>query len=294
MKVLVVYNPFSRSQKISSNKQLVRDILSKKYNTIDFYESEGIRSITEYIKIHGNSYDHLIVSGGDGTFNEFVNGIYQGNVTTKVSYIPSGTVNDVGSILKLSKNLKKGLEIALTGKVFKMDISIANDYAFAYACAAGKYTSISYDISAKLKKFFGRMAYMIRAFKEMPKESGIKIKATIGDATYENTCYLMLLLSYRQFGGFRFYRKRDIQLNDGLLDFTLVEKRPFFNVIRTILFIFLGDRFAKQITTISANNAIIELDRKVNFNVDGELAFCADRVEVKVLKERLNITVQDK
>ena len=117
MKILVCYNPYSSTQKISKNKDLLKRKLSLKYDIIDFFESTSPKSITEKISKDGNDYDTILVSGGDGTLNEAVTGVMRGNIITPISYIPSGTVNDVGSILKLKKNVKKSLNTTLDGMV---------------------------------------------------------------------------------------------------------------------------------------------------------------------------------
>lgn len=294
MKVLVLFNPFSSKQKISKNKQLVIDKLSTKYEVVEFFESTAPKSITDKIAKDGNEYDLLLISGGDGTLNEAVNGIVRGGIKTSVAYIPSGTVNDVGSILGLKKNVKKGLDIALNGDAVKIDVCKLEEHAFVYVCAAGKYTSISYDISYKLKKRLGRFAYFVRGIKELPKKGGMNFRVETNGVTEDINCFLFFALNYRQFGGFKFYRRNNPYLNDGIVDFTFIEKRKRCNLFRTAKFVLFGDRVKKGVKTISSDSIKITCDEEIDFNVDGELAHTGKEATISVLKEELSIIVPEK
>ncbi len=294
MKALVLFNPYSSKQKISKQKQLVEEKLKEKYDEVEFFESTAPKSITDKIANDGNNYDLLLVSGGDGTLNEAINGVVKSDIKTPIAYIPSGTVNDVGSILGLTKKVKKGLDIALTGEVVNIDVCQIEDHAFAYVCAAGKYTAISYDISYKLKKRLGRLAYFVRGIKELPKKGGIKLKVEADNQVYDINCFVFFALNYQQFGGFKFYRKNRPYLNDGIIDFTFVEKTKRWNLFHTVKFVLFGDRIKKHVRTISASSAKITCENELDFNVDGELAYRGKEATIKVLRQKVSIIVPTK
>lgn len=294
MKILVCYNPYSSTQKISHCKDIVKKELKKKYDIVDFFESTAPRSITKKIATDGNLYDTILASGGDGTLNEAVTGIIEGDIKANLAYIPSGTVNDMGSILGLSKNVKKGCKIALKGVPVKIDIGKINNRYFTYVCAAGKFSAISYDIDYKLKKTWGKFAYAIRGIQEFPRNGGMRVRIITDEMTTYSNCYIMFGLNYRQFGGFRFYRKKEPLLNDGLMDFTFVEKYKKVSWLRAVRFILHGDRAKQGVRTITTNKLRLECDREVAFNVDGEQAFIDKSIDFEVLKERVSIIVPKK
>lgn len=294
MKVLVCYNPFSSTQKIGKNIELVKKTLKTKFDEVDIYESEAPRSITEKIALVGSEYDTILVSGGDGTLNEAVTGAMKGNIKTPIAYIPSGTVNDVGSILKLKKNVKKGLKIALEGTPTAIDVCRLQDKYFVYVCAAGKFSSISYDIDYKLKKKWGRFAYILRGIRELPKEAGMRIKITTPDITTYSDCYIFFGLNSQQFGGVRFYRRNKPILDDGLMDFTFVEKTKYLSMMRMFRFIFFGDRAKNGVRTITTNKVLIESHKDISYNVDGEHAFTGKSCEIEVMNKAVNIIVPKK
>lgn len=296
MKVLVTYNPKSGTQKITKNQELVKSKLKDAGYDVEFYPSPAPRSITEYIKNNGNNYDMILTSGGDGTLNETITGMMQGDVKTKLAYIPSGTVNDVGHILKLSKKIKKGIKIATTGVPVKMDIVKINDNYSAYIIAAGKFTAISYDISYKSKKRWGKLAYGFRLLKELPKEAGMRLRLILPDGTTYSNCYVVFGFNWQQFGGFKIYRKNKPYLNDGLLDLTVVEKTKHWSWFRALRFILRGDRLKKKdgVRTFTTNKVRIESDKELDYNVDGEFAFTSKYADIEVIKQAIEIVVPEK
>lgn len=294
MKALILYNPFSSSQRIGKKINYVINELKEDYEEVDVFESDAPKSILTKIQNSNNEYDLLLVSGGDGTFNEAVTGAYLGNIKSKILYIPGGTTNDVGSILSLKKNVKKSLKLINKGETVALDLCKVNDKFFAYVCAAGKFTAISYDIDYKLKKRFGRFAYFIRGAKELPKEAGINLNVTCDNLEFDMNCYILFVFNYRQFGGFRFYRKNKPYLNDGLMDFTFIKKTKHLSWFRALRFMLFGDKVNDGIKTITASNMKIKVDHKVDFNVDGEKAFKTDEVTFDVIQGAVNILVPKK
>ena len=296
MKVLLTYNPKSGTQKITKNLEFVKSKLKDAGYDVEFYPSPAPRSITEYIKNNGNNYDMILTSGGDGTLNETITGMMQGDVKTKLAYIPSGTVNDVGHILKLSKKIKKGIKIATTGIPVKMDIVKINDNYSAYIIAAGKFTAISYDISYKSKKRWGKLAYGFRLLKELPNEAGMRLRLILPDGTTYSNCYVVFGFNWQQFGGFKIYRKNKPYLNDGLLDLTVVEKTKHWSWFRALRFILRGDRLKKKdgVRTFTTNKVRIESDKELDYNVDGEFAFTSKYADIEVIKQAIEIVVPEK
>lgn len=293
MKALVTYNPKSGTQRITKNQELVKKTLENAGYEVEMFPSPAPKSITEYIMNNGNNYDLILTSGGDGTLNETVTGIMKGNVKTKLAYIPAGTVNDVGKILKLKKNIKKGLKIATTGVPVKMDIVKINDNYSAYIIAAGKFTAISYDISYASKKKWGKLAYGFRLLKELPKEAGMRLRLILPDGTTYSNCYVMFGFNWQQFGGFKIYRKKKPLLNDGLLDLTVVEKTKRWSWFRALRFVFRGDRLKRKngVRTFTTDKVRIECDKDIDYNVDGEFAFTSKTADIEVIKQAIEIVV---
>lgn len=293
MKLLVVYNPFSRNNKIEKNKKLIINQLSKKYEVIDFYKTEGQRSITKYIINHISNYDLLIVSGGDGTINEAISGVVEANFNVAVYIIPSGTINDLSHVLGYTKSIKKSLNNILNNTFVKMDICKINDKYFSYAAACGKYSDVSYKAKGIIKKIFGPLAYVFCGVKEFFNYTKLDLKITSNDNIVNGSYYVIFLLNTKRVAGFYIDKNKNIKLNDGLIDLVLINKSKI-TWPRLLRFFLLGNKAKRGIDIISSNHFLIESKEELDINTDGELAFKASKIEIDVLKEKVNFSVSQK
>lgn len=169
MRVCFIYNPESGSGKITSYLAYIEEEFLKYNHEITLYATKREKDAYLYAKL-SSEYDMVLVAGGDGTLNEVVNGVMTLDNKPTIAYIPTGTVNDVGHLIGMKKNVKKTLRLILKKPIVKeMDICRINDKYFVYVAAAGRFTKSSYDISRNSKKRFGKVAYFLGAHKKSLK-----------------------------------------------------------------------------------------------------------------------------
>lgn len=295
MKALICYNPFSGKQTIEKKLDYIIKRLKTKYNVVDCYRSLLEKSITTYIKNFGHNYSLILVAGGDGSLNEAVNGVMSLEHKPTIAYIPFGTVNDVGHMLKLNKNIRKVMDIILSSEPVKMDICKIYDRYFVYASAVGNFTNVSYKAPSRLKKHFGKMAYFMEAARELKADETIYLTLENDTLKLVGKYYVMLALNSKRIAGFRLYRNKPPKLNDGLIDITLLKKQKFKTSIFYLIFFFLfGDHLKRGVETICVNNIKITSPTPLSYNVDGEFAFSTNEVEIEVVHEAINIIVNNK
>ena len=66
-----------------------------------------------------DTYDFIIVAGGDGTVNEVINGMVGGKATLVV--IPFGSTNVLALELGIPSNIRKATELITNGKKIEID-----------------------------------------------------------------------------------------------------------------------------------------------------------------------------
>lgn len=295
MKALVVYNPYSKNNKIEKNIEYIKDTLLNKYDRVDFFKTQGEKSITNHIEKVHNEYDLIIVSGGDGTINEAINGLAKVNSKTTLGIIPSGTCNDFSKMLKYSKNIKKQLNNILNGYICPIDICKVNDRYFTYGLALGKYTDVSYKAKRNIKRIFGKVAYFIQGLKEFFKYTKLDLSIKTNDLDINDKYYCLLALNSSIVAGFKIKRKNKVKLNDGLIDLTLIKKNTKgLTWPRLMMFFLFGDKQKIGVNTYQASHVEINSSEKLYINTDGELALVTNNLVIDVLKNHLNIIVSDK
>ncbi len=294
MKALICYNPYSGKQKVGKNLEYIKGRLKTKYNQIDVYTTTGVGSLTEHLKKVANSYDFILVSGGDGTFNETITGLIQGGSKTKLGYIPGGTCNDVGTMLGLPKNIKKAMKLMLEETSVGMDICKADEKYFAYVFGVGKFIDISYVTPSRLKRKFGRMAYFYYGIKEFVQDINMHVKINTNITEVEGDYYVVLGLNSNHVAGFKIFRKKKIKLNDGHFDLTLIQKKGV-SWPRLFRFMIFGDLALKYgISTITTSSVTLQFNEPIACNTDGEFAFKKSNCHIEILKEAINIVVPSK
>lgn len=296
MKALICYNPKSGKQKVGKNLEYIKERLKEKYEYVDVYTTTGPKSIIGYLKDNAKEYDLILISGGDGTLNEAITGIMQQESRPVISYIPGGTCNDVGSMLHLKKNIRKAMDLTLSGEVVKMDICQANDKYFAYVIGAGKFIDISYTTPQHLKKRLGKVAYFIYGARELASRRKYHLTFEFDGQKKEGYYYVFLGLNSDHVSGFHIFRKKHIRLNDGLFNLTLIPAKGLASFPRLISFVLRGEKafFKYGIEHYAISKVSVKSDDIIDFNVDGELGFSGTTCDISVVKEAIKIVVPKK
>ena len=271
MNCIFIYNPNSGKGKINKKCNYIKEVLGRKYDVVDVYETKsGIDTRLKAAEVCGK-YDVLVFAGGDGTFNDIISGISPQPVRPILGYIPSGTVNDIARNLKIPKSIKKALQIIINGKTVLHDVGKVNHDYFTYVLALGVFSSISYRTKQHLKKKFGKIAYVLDAAKDVFKPTTNKISITINDTTKEYESPLILILNSRSVGGVSFNRYG--HLNDGYFEIMVIKKgiyRGFFKIIRFFISGLLGLRYKHVVYYSKASHFSIAPATDTQWCIDGE------------------------
>lgn len=268
-KVILIYNPKSGNQKFELKLDFVIQSLKAKYNDVFVCKTNHPGHAMELSSFAcEEKYDLMIIVGGDGTFNECVNGLMRHSYKPRIGYIPSGTCCDIGLSLELTKNVKKALNIILNDNSVKMDIVKSNNRYFCYVSGNGAFIDISYVTDSKLKKKIGYMAYIIKGIEELftiPKMK-MKIKHDNGE---ENDKYsLVLIINSKRVAGINMIYKPS--LDDGLVDVVLYKSFAPFNLLIYVISFIIPFWSTPLIKRFKTKKIEIKTNTKARWNIDGE------------------------
>ena len=264
----------------------------KRYHIIEYciFKPTYKNEITDYLLKNSIRFELLVLFGGDGTFNEALNGLMPNHYKPKVLYVPTGTVNDLGNYLYISNNFHDTFQLLNTKPVL-MDVCKVNDRYFIYALACGKFTNISYGNNLnKYKKIFGRFYYYLRGLKELFSKS--EIYMTFNNEE-EKKVSLILILNIWRVGNFRINRKNN-KLNDGYINMVFFKNTIFFGTFLIFMFLIFGFKVKGLVEIHNANSFSIKTKYPVLFNSDGEECYYTNLIKVEVIKEVLEIYVSPK
>ena len=292
MKLLIVYNKFSRNNKERQFNK-IKDTLNSRYETSVFL-SCGVKSITNHIIENGQNFDIICAIGGDGTVNEAVNGIMKLEKKPKLAIIPFGTCNDISKSLRI-RNVKKALKMINNNDFHNHNVFKINDNYFVYGLAAGGVSNISYKVDRKQKKILGKNAYYLNTLKAIfEKNPKIHLEIDDGKRIIEDTFYLMLALNTRYLAGFRVVGTQKYY-NDSKLHIALFKKQHRLQGFLAFTFFILFGKTNKNMIIFDADKLTIACEEGTIFNTDGEeLKAPTTKLEISCITNELIILGKEK
>ena len=296
MKCLLVYNPVSgTSKKLVKKLPYIEKALTEKFGDVTIRPTTYAGEAKKIAKESCGKYDVLIVSGGDGTYSEILNGLGENKNTPVLGYIPSGSCGDVAYNHRIPHNIKRALKVILKGNKKEVDLCKINDTYFSYIAGIGTYTAGIYNTDQKLKRKIGKAAYYLGAVKETFNIEPLNVTITVGKRVNKiKDALLVLVLNTRSVGGFPYLNYMS-DMSDGKVEVLVIKKDTFNTPVN------IWRLFAKGVENFKDNpnvklykgsNIKVETDSDVIWNVDGDKSEYKN-IEVNVLKKKICMFVGD-
>ncbi len=292
-KLLYVFNAGAGKGRIRDKLADITDLFTKGgYDTL-VHPTQAPLDAYEVIKNHGEEFDMVVCSGGDGTLNEALNGILSLKNPPAFGYIPTGTTNDFASGLGIPKDLLKAAEVIVNGAPFSCDIGKFNDRHFSYVAAFGAISEISYQTPQKVKNSFGYMAYLFEAIKKITEDRSYRLRVETEGQVFEGEFMLGLVTNASFVGGFKNIIYKDIQPDDGLFEITLIRKpkniMEFQKIINTAITRDVQSEYVYFLR--SGKLHITVLEGEMPWTIDGEYGGSPQEVQITNLHKGLSIMI---
>lgn len=288
---LIIYNPRSGKGKVKEKIEVYKKILEENNYEIDIVATKGMGFATEAV-VTAEYHDIVFSVGGDGTLNEVVRGNMMRSKKLTICPLPSGTCNDVATMLGYGTDPVKNMELALSGEIRNMDICTINDTPFVYVVGMGKFMNIPYETKSSDKRRAGYLAYLKDGIKEaLDKLRRYKAEIEIDGEKIDGYYSLIMVSNSDHVAGVDKFHK-NVCLNDGEMEVLLCQARTKGQFIKNFLQLFLG-RPTNEIKSLKAKDIKIKLIDKPSkkWCIDGEkYEYNGDTFHIKANK-KMNILV---
>jgi len=178
--IAIIANPAAHNFSLRKLKWVVRKLKENGKQVDTFITKKAGDGTTIAKKIDG-LYDIIAGFGGDGIINEIINAPLK---KSTLAVLPAGTTNVLAIELFGSPSIEKATEAIIKGKKIKAYLGKINERYFILMVGAGFDAESVYNVDLTVKKFSGKLAYVIGGIKAYLEKDSKCFKLKIGDKEY--------------------------------------------------------------------------------------------------------------
>ena len=289
-KLLFIFNARAGKGSIKSRLIDIIDIFIKGGYEVTVHSTQAYQDGLRVAKKRAGDFDLIVASGGDGTLDEVVTGLMEGNHKTLLGYIPAGSTNDFANSLGIPKEMVKAAEVAVGKNPFPCDIGDFNSDTFVYVAAFGLFTEVSYKTSQQLKNIFGHVAYIMEGAKHLHDILSYNMQVEYEEHVFQDEFIYGMVTNSVSVGGFKGMTGTDVKLDDGVFEVTLIKKphNPIeLNEILACLTNMIDD--SDLIYSFKTNEVKITAREQIAWTLDGEFGGEHEEVIIRNLNKRVTI-----
>ena len=296
-KLLLIMNPKSGLMQAPKYMAEIIEAFSGAGYLTQVLMTTGRGDARDYAEEYGGEVDTVVVSGGDGTLNEVIDGLRSGGHTTPIGYIPAGSTNDFANSIGLPKSINACVDRIINGTARPVDIGSFNGRYFSYVASFGAFTSTTYSVPQNIKNIMGHAAYVMAGVKELANIKSIHAKITLEKGTpdeevHEGDYVLGAVSNSKSIGGILNLEKLDVDMNDGLMEVLMIKMPKDIIELNDIAISTLGGSFkSHQIEKYSAHNVTVEIAEDIHWTLDGEYEKGAGICEIRTIKSAISLIV---
>ncbi len=203
---LLIVNPNAGRVRSSESKRLdsARQILQRDGIETDLALTDGPGAATGIAREAVAAGRQMVIAcGGDGTFNEIVNGLAGSRVPLAV--LPAGTANVLAKELALPWNVERSAAMVGRSRLRRIALGLAVSgnggppRYFVSVGGAGPDGAIVHALDLGLKQRAGVLAYWAEGFRQLAAYSFPRFRVTAGGRQFEST--LVVVGRTKHYGG---------------------------------------------------------------------------------------------
>ncbi len=270
--IVLISNPTAKRASDRKIAQASRYLMSKGYKVeVLFTEKKGNAESLAREAIR-ELPSLIIAAGGDGTFNEVINGIAGSEIPMAI--LPLGTTNVLAKEIGIPENVEGAMEIAVTGTTKTISLgkiaitrpsSLVSRY-FVLMAGIGFDGEAVFGINETFKKISGKGAYIYSGIKVLSGFNPRELTFDIDGKTYSG--YSAIISKTAKYGG-DFKITPDARLTDPTLYICLFKGKKRLDVLRYVFGIATGSHLRfKDVEYLKAKR--IKIDGNAHIQIDGD------------------------
>ena len=266
----IILNPISKPLKILLYLKPAIEILERAGYTVDIHKSVYFGDAEEEARRAARSgkYDLLVAAGGDGTYNQVINGI--SGTDMPLALMPLGTSNVLMRSLKFPLNPVEAARVIVEGQLKKWDLGQINGRYFAIMTSFGLDAYATEHTNLKLKRIIGKYAYIWSAVRNLTSYRPYPMSLTLDGHPTSYRPIFVNVANAPLYGG-EYRLTPNARMDDGQLDVFIFDSRNIYRLLYFALRVIL--KFPLNLPEISIHRARrveITAPGRVPYQVDGD------------------------
>jgi len=266
--LLLVVNPISGSGKAVQCLDQVTGALRDRGITPEVFRTTGPGDAERAARQWDVGRGTILAFGGDGTFNEVLNGADLERCTLGV--IPAGAGNVMGKEIGISWEPRRAVEQLLEGKRVALDFGVCNGRRFACMVGAGFDAAVVEAVAKRRTGTMGQLNYVPTLFRISFAPHQWQVRTSIDGTQLEHEAGIVVVGNTHSYGG-------PVELtpaampNDGLLDVMATRLRGALDLISPGLATLLRSTQAPEKVTYAQGQTVkLTSKDKVPYQMDGD------------------------
>lgn len=271
-KMLFVMNPYAGQRRANRYLADILSIFNRAGYRVEAYMTGARGEATDIVRQYAPEMDLVACCGGDGTFNETVNGLLHSGADIPVGYIPAGSTNDFAASLGLPTNILQAAETVVTGEPSTLDVGKFGDRYFSYVASFGAFTRTSYATPQSVKNALGHAAYILGGISELSQLRTEHVKLQLDDEMVEDDFLFGAVSNSTSVGGVLSLDPKQVDLRDGKFEVLLLRSpRELGELSECIRAVQTAEYNCKMLTFTPASRITIWADAGMPWTLDGEM-----------------------
>lgn len=292
--VLMIVNP--RAGKNSKRINTGDVVKAFKKNGIECFEKTTTcqGDATEITKKYASQYDAIACCGGDGTYNEVVNGMIQSGEDKPIIYLPCGSTNDFAVSIGIKNDPKTAVQMYVDDMIHKFDVGRLNERYFTYIAAFGVGTSFSYSTSQNAKNKLGHAAYILNGFvlNIVPILKNLKtyhIKIEYDGGVIEDDFFFGAVANTNNISGLFKMDPFEVKMDDGEFELLLVRKSNAAGIISVFFNVKSMKYDHKDVMVLKTKKLKITSSEPIDWTLDGEYGGAYTDMDIENLHKAITL-----
>ncbi len=289
-RLLLIYNPFAGTGSFKERLGDVVDIFVKGGYSVEVYPTQSRGDAVKKAFEPEIRPDVIVAAGGDGTLDEVVYGLLKSGNQIPLGYIPVGSTNDFAATLGISSNIIEAAGDILGGEERAIDIGLFNNKTFVYIAAFGAFTDVSYGTNQGMKNVFGHAAYLLEGIRRLGDIKSCQIEVTVGQRKISGDFIYGMVTNSLSVGGMKNLTGKDILLDDGLFEVTLIKTpRNPLELQEIAGALLMGNTEGKYFETFKTPSLTFSSEKEIAWTLDGE--FGGNYKEARLVNMSRSVTL---